>query len=166
MLKRIIGFIPMNIHRWEHVPGEGYGGIHDEKWVNMYFWEACFDFHDLPPNAYAKLLVEFKNDRWELMRQEGKNWTEEDLEGHIIGVRLVYQPKPGLWVALAGSEIYYEGAARWMLKKSDWFKLPNETEFYEPFEGVSLLWLQGMKTEGSDCAIAIANIVLAVEDDE
>ena len=164
-MKKPFGYIPINTGRWQSSK-DGYGGAQDGAWFNIYFMEAAFDPSDLPPNTYGKLIVEFKDDRYhnELRDQKIKN-----PQLGKVGVRLAYQPTNGRWVAFKGSEVYSKPTKdyrnpRWLMGKSEWFPMPNEIEPYPAFDGVGLLWVQGMQEEGSLCEVAMVTLVLAVEE--
>ena len=154
---KIFAYIPINLGRWQHAKPGGHGGTQEKKWHNMYFMEAAIDLSDLPDNTHGKLLVEFKDDRWEIEHVLGR-----------VGVRLAYQPRPGKWLPFRGSEVYTEGGHRWIMGKSRWFefKPTPRPEYYEPFDGVGLLWIQGMQQVDSDCVVAFVNIALGVPEDD
>ena len=172
-MKKMYASMELNPHRWEHggKRAGGYGGPqkdmlgdNNREWFNMYFWEFPFDFRDLRPNTYCKMNVEIKDDKYHAFLA-GKE-TEEKGD---VGLRLAYQPKPGLWIPIEGSEIFHEGGVRWHLARSKWFRMPNKSSTdYQPFDNVVLLWIQGYHEEGSNLGVAMVNLIFAEEvpDDE
>jgi len=159
-MKKVFSHININTGRWLHAEK-----IDDGKWHNIYFMEAAFDLSDLPPNTYGKLLVEFKDDKYYV------EFVGEKPNPQVgkVGVRLAFQPTYGIWVPFEGSEVYSKSTKeyknpRWLMGKSKWFKIPTDIEPYEPFDGIGLLWVQGMQEKGSDCAVAMVTLVLAVEE--
>lgn len=157
MSYKFIGCVPVNLGNWRATPWNPEtemlsGTDRGNKWTEVYFHEATFNWGWLPPNCYGKFTMEMKNTD----RQSG-------FDGKAIEYQLAWVKDPTTikqnrasgehFIHLEGAYFKEEAFKPWELYESDYFPLPD-------YEGPILLYLMVRGEENTKPAVAMWTLAL------